>query len=65
MPDLPPRKPKPADEREVDYLVCRLCRSPCYVFETEAGKIIEAQCMICGNDDILLFNIGEEGEDDE
>jgi hypothetical protein len=30
----------------------------------DKGKIQEAQCMICGNDDILQFNIGEEEEDE-
>jgi hypothetical protein len=48
----------------VDYLLCRQCGSPCYVFEMDKGKIQEAQCMICGNDDILQFNIGEEEEDE-
>ena len=61
MPDIPPRKPLPEDEREeVDYLICRQCNSPCYVFEMDKGRIQEATCTICGNDDILLFNIAEE-----
>jgi hypothetical protein len=64
VPDIPPRKPPPEDEREVDYLICRQCGSPCYVFEMDKGKIQEAQCMVCGNDDILQFNIGEEKEDE-
>ncbi len=64
MPDKPPRKPPPAEEREVDYLICRQCNSPCYVFETDKGKILEAQCMVCGNDDIFLFFLGEEKEDE-
>lgn len=61
MPDKPPRKPPPEDEREeVDYLICRQCNSPCYVFEMDQGKVTEALCEVCGNDDILLFNIAEE-----
>ena len=61
MPDIPPRKPVPEDEREeVDYLICRQCNSPCYVFEMDRGRITEAQCTMCGNDDILFFNIAEE-----
>jgi hypothetical protein len=44
----------------VEYLMCRQCNSPCYTFEMEKGTIQEAICMVCGNDDILLFNIAEE-----
>jgi len=44
----------------VDYLVCRQCNSPCYSFEMEMGSPKEAICTVCGNEDILLFNIGEE-----
>ena len=64
VPDKPPRKPRPEEEREVDYLVCRRCSSPCYVFEMDKGRIREALCMICGNDDILFFYVGEEEEDE-
>ena len=61
VPDLPPRRPPTDDEREeVEYLMCRQCNSPCYTFEMEKGTIQEAICMVCGNDDILLFNIAEE-----
>ncbi len=64
MPDKPPRKPPPKEEREVDYLICRQCNTPCYVFEMDKGKILEAQCMVCGNDDIFLFYLGEEEVDE-
>jgi hypothetical protein len=61
VPDIPPRKPPPSEESEgVDYLTCRQCNSPCYVFELDRGRIKEAQCTVCGNDDILLFTIAEE-----
>jgi hypothetical protein len=61
VPDIPPRKPPSDEEREeVDYLMCRQCNSPCYTFEMEKGTIQEAICLVCGNDDILLFNIAEE-----
>ena len=67
MAESPPRKPKPAEDREIDYLICKLCSSPSYVFEMEVGtKIKEAQCLVCGNDDIKEFDIGEEvGPDDD
>ena len=62
--DKPPPKPRDDSERDEDYLVCRQCTSPCYIFEMEKGKLTEAQCTVCGNDDVLLFNIGEELEDE-
>lgn len=63
MPESKPPGKRPQDEeREIDYLVCRQCNSPCYVFEMKAGKIEEAMCMVCGNDDLLLFNIGEDDD---
>jgi hypothetical protein len=55
-----PRKPTPAEDREVDYLICQNCSTPCYVFEMDAGEIHEAQCLVCGNDDPRQFNRGEE-----
>jgi hypothetical protein len=62
----PPRKPRPARDREIDYLMCGQCGTPCYVFEMEGSTIIEALCLVCGNDEVALFNIGEEaGADDE
>lgn len=64
--DVPESKPpgkRPLDEeREVDYLLCRQCNSPSYVFEIKEGKIVDANCGVCGNDDILQFNIGEDDE---
>jgi hypothetical protein len=30
----------------------------------EKGKVTEAVCLICGNEDILLFNLGEEEPDE-
>ncbi|HET7451559.1 MAG TPA: hypothetical protein VFL12_02365 [Thermoanaerobaculia bacterium] len=52
-----------SSEREIDYLICKECQTPCYVFETEAGTILEAQCMVCGNEDPLRFGIGEAEEE--
>jgi len=50
-------------DRDIDYLVCKECQSPCYVFETEGGRILEAQCQVCGNEDVLRFAIGEVEEE--
>jgi hypothetical protein len=51
------------DEREIDYVICQDCATPCYVFEMEGDDIREAQCLVCGNDDIARFRIGEIEED--
>jgi hypothetical protein len=53
-------RPKPREDREVDYLMCTQCGTPCYVFEMEDGRITEAVCLVCGNDETRMFNIGEE-----
>lgn len=64
-PAHPPKK-KPDEYREVEYLMCSQCGTPCYVFEMDGGRIAEATCLVCGNDEVRLFNIGEEaGPDDE
>jgi rubrerythrin len=46
-------------EREIDYLVCKECNTPCYVFEVEGDAIREAICPICGNDENERFSLGE------
>jgi hypothetical protein len=64
-PKGPPKKPIPED-REVDYLMCAQCGTPCYVFEMEGSAILEALCLVCGNDEVRMFNLGEEaGAEDE
>ena len=50
----------PRDDREVDYLMCSQCGTPCYVFEMADGRIAEALCLVCGNDEVSLFNPGED-----
>jgi hypothetical protein len=55
--------PVPEDEREIEYLICRHCSSPCYVFHREKGNLIEAICEVCGNDDPLLFRITEDEDE--
>jgi len=56
----PPRKPRPVEERELDFLICKQCNNPCYVFEMEQGSVHEAQCLVCGNDEAKDFDLGEE-----
>ncbi len=48
-----------------DYVVCLECETPCYVFEWEDGKITEALCTACGNEDIEQFAPPEELEEYE
>jgi hypothetical protein len=59
-------KKKPREDQEIDYLMCTQCGTPCYVFELEGSKILEATCLVCGNDEVAQFNLGEEaGPDDD
>ncbi len=63
-----PRKPTKTskEDQEIDYLMCVQCGTPCYVFEMEGSKILEATCLVCGNDEAGMFNLGEEaGADDK
>ena len=50
------------EEREIDYLICRECNTPCYIFETDGGSVKEALCQVCGNDLAGRFSIGEVDE---
>lgn len=34
-----------------DYLICRECETPCYVFEWDDGRMTDVKCGGCGNDD--------------
>jgi hypothetical protein len=44
--DGPKDKPKKSTEdREVEYLMCSQCGTPCYVFEMEGDRIQEAMCL--------------------
>jgi hypothetical protein len=60
----PSSQPRPED-REIDYLMCSQCGTPCYVFEMEDGRIAEAMCLVCANDEVDLFTLGEETGADE
>jgi hypothetical protein len=45
-----------------DYVICLECESPVYVFEWSGGRVTEAMCTTCGNDDIGQFATEEEYE---
>jgi hypothetical protein len=60
MPERKPPAPNPEEEHDVEYLLCLECESPCYVFQMEKGRLREAYCGVCGNDDILRFRMTEE-----
>jgi hypothetical protein len=51
---------RPSEPVELEYLVCRICDTPCYGFEMDRGRLLEATCLMCGNDDILLFRMTED-----
>jgi hypothetical protein len=51
------------DDRSVDYLVCRECSTPCYIFEMDGERIVEALCQTCGNEEPGLFLLGDVEED--
>ena len=48
---------------EPDYLICLECESPVYTFEWREGRVVEAQCGVCGNDDPSAFLTEDELED--
>ncbi len=58
-----PKHPPPKgskEDQEVEYLMCSQCGTPCYVFEMDGGRINEATCLVCGNEEAGMFNAGEE-----
>ena len=50
---------------KVDYLICRQCNTPCYVFDVVDGRVMEAQCLVCGNDATTEFSLGEDAGSDD
>lgn len=46
-----------------EYLICLECETPTYVFEWANGKVLEALCPMCGNDDPTSFVSEEELEE--
>ena len=51
-------------DREIPYLRCKECGTPCYVFEVDVGHVSEALCLACGNDVVSAFTVGEWDDDD-
>lgn len=45
-----------------DYVICLECETPCYTFEWKEGKLIEALCEACGNEDLEQFITEEDLE---
>jgi translation initiation factor 2 beta subunit (eIF-2beta)/eIF-5 len=45
---------------EPEFVICMECESPVYTFEWRSGRVIEAQCDVCGNDDPSSFATEEE-----
>ncbi len=48
---------------EPDYVICMECDSPVYTFEWVEGRLREAVCPVCGNEDLASFATEEELED--
>ncbi len=46
-----------------EYLICLECETPVYVFEWTEGRVIEAVCPMCGNEDPAGFATEEELEE--
>lgn len=40
---------------EPEYLICLQCETPTYQFEWDEGKVAQAVCTTCGNDDVSEF----------
>jgi hypothetical protein len=55
--DRPASDPNP--DREIPYLRCKDCGTPCYVFEAQGGRVLEALCLACGNETVGMFLIGD------
>jgi len=51
---------------DIDYLTCKNCESPCYVFELDAHeKVANAFCQMCGNDSAGEFRKPDDDDDVE
>lgn len=57
--------PGPDPDKEIPYLRCKECDTPCYVFEASEGRVREALCLACGNDSVTLFALGKWDEDED
>jgi hypothetical protein len=45
---------------EPEFLICINCETPCYTFEWQGSAPTEAQCMMCGAEDLDEFCTEEE-----
>ena len=45
-----------------DYVICLECETPVYIFEWHDGKVTEALCTMCGNEDVSSFATEDEYE---
>lgn len=43
-----------------EYLICADCESPCYTFEWQEDRVVEAACGVCGNEDPNTFMTEDE-----
>ena len=43
-----------------EYVICLECETPVYVFDWAEGRVIEAVCPMCGNEDPAAFATEEE-----
>ena len=46
-----------------EYVICLECETPVYVFEWREGRVLEALCPVCGNDDPASFASEEDLEE--
>jgi translation initiation factor 2 beta subunit (eIF-2beta)/eIF-5 len=46
-----------------EYLICLECETPAYTFEWEDGRVVEAYCQTCGNEDPTTFVTEDELEE--
>jgi hypothetical protein len=47
---------------EPDFLICTECETPCYTFDWDQANdtLMDAACIVCGNDKKELFVTEEE-----
>lgn len=50
---------------EPEFLICLACETPTYSFEWDNGKISQALCTACGNDDASDFMTEAEFNEEE
>lgn len=46
-----------------EYVICVECETPVYVFEWANGRVVDAVCPMCANDDPAAFLSEEELEE--